>query len=114
MENRISVLGKKVHVVIDRPLGSAHPAFPNLVYPLNYGYVPGILAADGEEQDCYVLGVDHPIETFQGTIIGVIQRLDDVEDKWIVAKDGSHFSKEEILEQVHFQEQFFKSELILL
>ena len=52
MENVISVLGKKVHVIIDRPLGSTHPTFPNLIYPLNYGYVPVILAPDGEEQEC--------------------------------------------------------------
>ena len=115
MENKRenTILGKKVHVVIDRPMGSAHPNFPDLIYPLNYGYVPGTLALDGEEQDCYVLGVDHPLETFQGTVIGVLHRLDDVEDKWIVAKDDCHISKEEILKQVYFQEKFFKSKLFL-
>ena len=25
-------------VIIDRPKGSRHPQFPNIVYPLDYGY----------------------------------------------------------------------------
>ncbi len=113
-ENSISNgLGKKVKVVIDRPMGSAHPTYSNLIYPINYGYVPGILAGDGEEQDCYVLGVDHPLETFQGTVIAVIKRWDDIEDKWVVAKEGCLFSQEEIRKQVDFQEKYFESEIIL-
>ena len=50
-------------------------------YPVNYGYIEGIIAPDGEEQDVYVLGVDHPVKEFTGKIIAVIHRLNDVEDK---------------------------------
>ncbi len=39
-----------VTVRVDRPLGSAHPEYPELIYPENYGYVPGALAGAGEEQ----------------------------------------------------------------
>ncbi|MBQ9299025.1 MAG: hypothetical protein IJ214_00790 [Clostridia bacterium] len=39
-----------VHVVIDRPLGSRHPEHPDLVYPVNYGYIPGLPAGDGEDK----------------------------------------------------------------
>ena len=42
---------RSVTVIVDRPLGSTHPAHPGLVYPVNYGYVPGVIAADGEEQE---------------------------------------------------------------
>ena len=41
--------GGTVTVVVDRPLGSAHPVYPELIYPVNYGYVPGVPAGDGEE-----------------------------------------------------------------
>lgn len=34
---------KKVKVTIDRPFGSVHPKHSNIVYPLNYGYVDGIM-----------------------------------------------------------------------
>lgn len=32
--------------VIDRSAGSHHPRFPNLVYPLDYGYLKGTFAMD--------------------------------------------------------------------
>ena len=43
------MLGKIVKVIVDRPLGSTHPDYPNLIYPVNYGYIGGIIAPDGEE-----------------------------------------------------------------
>jgi len=101
------VIGAIVTVVVDRPLGSCHPEYPELRYPLNYGYVPGILAGDGEEQDAYILGVEEPLSRFTGRVIAVIHRLDDVEDKWVVAPEGRSFTKEEIAEATMFQERFF-------
>ena len=70
------------------------------------------MAEDGEEQDVYVLGTDTPLETFEGKVIAVYHRLNDLEDKWIVTLDGTDYSDEEILQAIHFQEQFFKGILI--
>ena len=39
----INILGKKVDVIVDRPLGSYHPKYKNLYYPVNYGYVENII-----------------------------------------------------------------------
>ena len=105
------MIGKKVTVKIDRPMGSYHPKHKDIYYPINYGYVEGIMAPDGEEQDVYVLGVDEPVEEFTGVIIAIVHRFDDVEEKWVVAPENNTFTKEEIMEQVKFQEQFFKSEV---
>lgn len=105
------MIGEIVQVVVDRPLGSCHPDWPELWYPLNYGYVPGIMAPDGEEQDAYILGVDQPVQEFTGRVIAVIRRKDDVEEKWVVAPDGCLFSREEIRRQTWFQERFFDSEI---
>lgn len=105
------VIGKIVKVTVDRPLGSYHPKHKELYYPINYGYIEGILAPDGEEQDAYILGVDVPVKEFVGEIIAVIHRHNDVEEKWVVAPEGMTFTKEEIMGQVHFQEQFFQSEI---
>ena len=101
------MIGQIVTVVVDRPLGSRHPEYPELLYPVNYGYVPGILAGDGEEQDTYILGVEEPLERFTGRVIAVIYRLDDAENKWVVAPEGRSFTKEEIAEATMFQERFF-------
>lgn len=105
------MLGKIVTVLMDRPMGTYHPKHTDIYYPVNYGYIPGIIGGDGEEQDVYVLGVDEPLQEFTGVVIAIIHRLDDVEEKWVVAPEDVAFTKEEILEQVKFQEQFFQSEI---
>ena len=40
-------------IVIDRPAGSAHPRFPDIVYPLDYGYLEGTASMDGEGIDVW-------------------------------------------------------------
>lgn len=107
------MIGKIVKVIVDRPLGSYHPEHPDMYYPINYGYIEGTLAADGEEEDAYILGIDKPVDEFTGRIIAIINREDDVEFKWIVAPEGVTFTEEEIMQQVHFQEQYFKSTISL-
>lgn len=107
------MIGKIVKVVVDRPIGTYHPKYKDIFYSVNYGYIPGIISTDGEEQDAYILGVDEPIKEFTGTVIAVIHRIDDVEDKWIVVPEGMSFTKEEILDKISFQEKFFKTEIIM-
>jgi len=107
------MIGQIVKVIVDRPLGSNHPKHKDLYYPINYGFIEGIFAPDGEEQDAYILGVEKPVPEFTGKIIAVIRRFNDVEEKWVVAAENSVFSKEEIAEQVKFQEQFFETEIIM-
>ena len=72
-----------------------------------------IIAPDGEEQDVYILGVDEPVESFTGRIIAIVHRHDDVEEKWVCAPDGMTFTEEEIAKYLHFQEQYFNSEIIM-
>lgn len=105
------MIGHMVTVVVDRPLGSRHPRHRDILYPVNYGYIPGIMAPDGEEQDAYILGPGEPVKEFVGRVIAIIHRFDDVEEKWVVAPEGASFTREEILAQVAFQEQYFQSEI---
>lgn len=49
-----------------------------MYYPINYGYIEGIMAQDGEEQDVYILEVDIPVEKFAGKVITIVHRNDDV------------------------------------
>ena len=107
------MIGKIVTVIVDRPLGSYHPQHKNLYYPINYGYIPDVIAQDGEEQDAYVLGVEEPIKEFAGKVIAIVHRKDDVEDKWVVAPKNRNFTKEEIEKAIEFQEKFFNSTIIL-
>ena len=101
-------IGNTVNVTIDRPLGSKHPE-AGFIYPVNYGFLPGVPAPDGEDLDAYVLGFFKPMETFTGTCIAVIQRSDDDDDKLVVVPAGRDFSDEQILALTEFQERFFES-----
>ena len=105
------MIGDIVKVTVDRPLGSYHPKHKDMYYPINYGYIDGIMALDGEEQDAYILGVDKPVDEFTGKIIAIIHRYNDVEEKWVVAPEGQTFTVDEIKAQVAFQEQYFNSEI---
>jgi inorganic pyrophosphatase len=109
--NAVSFIGKRVTVQIDRPLGSTHPEH-GFLYPVNYGYVPGVAAPDGEDLDAYVLVLSGPVETFTGRCIAVIHRIDDDDDKLIVVPDGTILTDAEIEAQTRFQERFFASEII--
>ena len=103
-------LGRVVHIEIDRPIGYIHHKENyDLVYPINYGYIPGVLGGDAEELDVYLLGVSHPVQEYDVRIIGAVLRSDDVEDKLVGAPVGMTFSKEEIAEAVRFQEQYHVS-----
>ena len=107
------MIGNIVKVVVDRPLGTHHPKHNHLIYSVNYGYVPEIFAPDGEEQDAYILGVNEPVTEFVGKVIAIVHRLNDMEDKWVVAPEGKSFTKEEITNLVAFQEKFFDIEIVM-
>lgn len=107
------IIGKTVRGTVDRPLGTSHPKDPEMVYPINYGYVDGVFADDGEEQDVYLLGTDQPLKKFEGKVIAVWHRFDDVEDKWIVSLDGEDITEEKILGDISFQEHFFYGKLYM-
>ena len=106
------LLGKSVTVIVDRPLGTKHPNHKDIIYPINYGYIENLFAGDGEEQDAYILGIDKKVDIFRGTVIAIIHRLDDVEDKLVVAPNNKRFTSKEIMEEVHFQEKYFETEII--
>ena len=62
------MIGDIVKVTVDRPMGSYHPEHKDMYYPINYGYVEGMMAPDGEEQDAYILGVDRPVDEIKAQV----------------------------------------------
>lgn len=107
----VAMLGTLVTVTIDRPLGSKHPEW-GWVYPVNYGYVAGVIGGDGEDIDAYVLGVDGPLSTFIGRVVAIIERADDVEVKLVVVPEGFVLSDDEIGRATFFQERWFTSRIV--
>ena len=105
-------IGKEVNVIIDRPLGSSHPNYPESIYMVNYGYVPNTVSGDGEEIDCYILGEYKPLKEYKGECIAVIHRKEDDDDKLIIVPKGESFTNKEIRILTDFQERYFQSEII--
>lgn len=101
-------IGKEIKIVIDRKLGEKHPKW-DFIYPLNYGYVPGVISGDKEELDAYLLGVYEPVSEFEGKVIAIIHRTNDDDDKLIVVPKDKSYSDEQIRALTEFQERFFES-----
>lgn len=107
-------LGRLVYIKIDRPVGYIHEKENcSLTYPINYGYIPGVLGGDGEELDVYLLGVSEPVKEYTARVIGAACRKNDAEDKLIAAPVGMSFTAEEAYEAVKFQEQWYDTEVII-
>ncbi len=105
-----SYLGKTVDIEIDRPTGYVHIKEKyTLTYPINYGFLPGVIGGDGEELDVYLLGVSKPVERFRAKIIAVIHRENDAEDKLAAAPEGMEFTRSQIEEAVRFQEKYYRT-----
>ena len=104
-------IGKIIDVKIDRAFGTMHPKH-GFMYPLNYGYIPNTISGDGEELDCYVLGVFEPIKEFKGKCIAIIHRTNDNDDKLVVVPENKNYSDDAINALVEFQEQYFEHIII--
>ena len=109
--NSIDFLDKYLQVKIDRPLGSKHPKYDS-IYPINYEFIPNTLSGDGEELDCYILGVFEPIESFTGKCVAIIHRLNDNDDKLVLVPEDKKYTDDEIRVLTEFQERFFESIII--
>ncbi|MGF7060703.1 NUDIX domain-containing protein [Brassicibacter mesophilus] len=104
--------GKKVKVVMDRPLGSKHKKH-GFIYPINYGYLPNTISGDGEEIDAYILGEFEPLKSYEGYVAAIIHRKNDNEDKLVVCRELDVYNKDQIKALTEFQERFFESEIIM-
>ena len=104
-----SWLGQTVTIGIDRPIGYAHKK--DIVYPINYGYIPGVLGGDEEELDVYLLGVTEPVERYTAQIVAIVHRENDVEDKLVAVPEGMALTQTEIAEAIHFQEKYYDSHI---
>lgn len=104
-------IGNILKINIDRQFGTKHPKH-RFIYPLNYGYVPNTISGDGEELDCYLLGVFEPVEEYTGKCIAIIHRTNDNDDKLIIVPEGKEYSDDAINALTEFQEQYFEHIII--
>lgn len=105
--NNKEYIGKTLKIKIDRPFGTKHPK-NGFIYPVNYGYIPNTISGDGEELDCYLLGVFEPVEEYEGKCIAIIHRTNDDDDKLVIVPENKDYNDSAINALTEFQEQFFE------
>ena len=106
-------LGKTVTVIIDHPYGSMNLRNPDVLNPVNYGYVEeNITAEDREFQEAYVCGPQEPLEKFTGIVVGIIYHRNDSSSRWVVVPAGMTVDHNAIIQTVAFEEQYYETRFI--
>ena len=83
-------------LVIDRPRGASHPRYPELIYPLDYGYLNGTIAGDGDGIDIWIGSLD------SRTLTGILCTFDTVKrDAEIKLLAGCSAEDIETIQQFH-------------
>lgn len=104
-------LGRTIMVEIDCPAGCIHPRLEDTVFAIHFGFIPGTRGDDGFAIDVYVFddpGAIDPSTPFEATVIAIVHRKDDGQDKLVVSASGQRPTAEEVEAAVEFQEKWFK------
>ena len=104
--NALDELVDQSEIVIDRPKGSAHPAFPDFIYRIDYGYLKDTASMDGAGIDVWVGSDDKRVDAVM-CIVDLLKR--DSEIKILIG-----CTEEEKMEvyRTHNETQYMKGILI--
>ncbi|MDE7215421.1 MAG: inorganic pyrophosphatase [Clostridia bacterium] len=96
----------KSEIVIDRPIGSSHPRYPNVIYKVNYGYLKNTQSMDGG-------GIDVWLGTGERKIVGIICTIDSIKcDSEIKLLIGCSEKEIDYIYKFHNEYQYMKGILI--
>lgn len=105
--NAMDSLVKESEIVIDRPKGTAHPKYPDLIYKVDYGYLKSTSSMDGEGIDVWLGSLDEKTVDAIMCVVDLINR--DSEIKLLI---GCTEEEKEIVYKTHNQSEFMKGILI--
>jgi inorganic pyrophosphatase len=80
--SRLDELIGSSEIIIDRPKGTRHPRYPDLVFPLDYGYLKGTTGGDGDGVDVWMGTAGHRNLTAIASTVDMKKR--DAEIKLII------------------------------
>lgn len=104
---KVDSLIQTSQVIIDRPKGSIHPRFNNIVYPLDYGYLHGTSSGDGNGIDIWKGSLDSCFCDAVICTIDVMKR--DSEIKLLI---GCNESEKQVVLNFHNSSQYMSGVLI--
>jgi inorganic pyrophosphatase len=93
---RLDELIESSEMIIDRPKGTRHPRYPDLVFPLDYGYLKGTTGGDGDGIDVWRGTARH--RELTAIVVTVDIKKRDAETKLII---GCKPEEIEIIKQCH-------------
>ncbi|MFA6535339.1 MAG: inorganic diphosphatase [Candidatus Babeliales bacterium] len=80
---QLNTLLEKSEIIIERPKNTAHPKYPTFIYPVDYGFLKGTKASDGNEIDIWV-GTSE-IKEINGILCTIDPIKNDLETKIVYA-----------------------------
>lgn len=78
----LSELVASSDIVIDRPKGTAHPRYPDFIYPFDYGYLANTRSSDGDAVDLWLGSLDN--KCINGIVCSVDSEERDIEIKLLI------------------------------
>ena len=103
----LDALVREHEMIIDRPKGSRHPRYPEVVYRLDYGYLKGTSSMDGGGIDLWLGSME---ERRVEAIICTVDRLKgDSEIKLLI---GCTEAEMAIADEFHNESEYMKGLLI--
>lgn len=100
MENlfwaRLDELIESSEIVLDRPKGSRHPKYPDLVFPVDYGYLKDTCGGEGDEVDVWLGTAEHRRLTAIACTVDMTER--DAEIKLLIGCTDEEIA---IIEECH-------------
>ncbi len=93
-------------LVIDRPKGTAHPRYPDFIYPLDYGYLKGTSSMDGGGIDVWVGSGEKKIDAVM-CIVDLLKK-----DSEIKIMIGCTEEEKRIVCETHNETPFMKGVMI--
>lgn len=98
------MLGKYVRVRVTNPIHSLNRQF-GFVYQLNFGVIEGKKRYDSNAAGAYIMGINHPVRTFDGRVIAVIRRAESNAAVYVVAPKNMRFISYQIQDAIAFAEK---------
>lgn len=93
-------------IVIDRPKGTAHPRYPHMIYPVDYGYLRDTAAMDGQGIDVWVGSGERRVDAIICTV-DLLKR--DSEIKILL---GCTEEEKQLIYELHNDSDYMKGVLI--
>ena len=95
------MLGKYVRIKVTHPIHS-YSNEQGFTYELNYGEVEGAKQFNASVKGAFIMGINHPVRSFDGRVVGIVRYDGSNEIDWVVAPKSTRFINIDIANGIEF------------